>query len=366
MSSQLLFLAIDVIGVFAVLLIGLRLMLTNPTQPTSQLLALVCLDSACARLLARHEYAVWIVPEMQLDVGALEPALNFARNLTPGLFMIVCHRLFQERALPRWLYGAFTFQLLLEDAIPAALGMNPDVQHSGFEIIPALIQLGLICHGLRAVLSGWRTDLVENRRRLRWTFLLIVGSHVLLVVLLERLLIPWQHELIFPVHVWLSAFGATLACVALFAMLKADTSAYTEPCRLAPPAVAPLPVSFDRDAADLARLEHALSDERLYRDPALGIHSLARQLKIPEYRVRKLIHERLGYRNFNALLHAYRLRDASASLIDPEQRHVPILTIALSSGYRSINPFNRAFRAAHRVTPSEFRHRALASAAPKS
>ena len=63
-------------------------------------------------------------------------------------------------------------------------------------------------------------------------------------------------------------------------------------------------------------------------------------MAIPEYRLRRVIHEGLKYRNFNALLHRYRIEEACALLADRQQRHLPILTIALTVGYNSINPFN--------------------------
>jgi AraC-like DNA-binding protein len=78
-------------------------------------------------------------------------------------------------------------------------------------------------------------------------------------------------------------------------------------------------------------------------------------LGVPEYRLRALINKRLGYRNFNALLHEYRLRDACAQLADPAKAHLPILTIALDVGYQSIAPFNQAFRDAMGCTPSAYR-----------
>lgn len=76
---------------------------------------------------------------------------------------------------------------------------------------------------------------------------------------------------------------------------------------------------------------------------------------MPEYRLRKLIHEKLGYRNFNALLHEYRIAEACRELSDPAKNSLPILTIALTVGYNSINPFNRAFRDAKAMTPSAYR-----------
>ena len=46
--------------------------------------------------------------------------------------------------------------------------------------------------------------------------------------------------------------------------------------------------------------------------------------------------------------------------LDPGQKEVPVLTIALDAGFQSIGPFNRAFKAATGLTPTEFRRLAAA------
>ena len=74
-----------------------------------------------------------------------------------------------------------------------------------------------------------------------------------------------------------------------------------------------------------------------------------------EHVLRRAINRRLGYRNFNEFLHDYRLAHIAHRLADPAERHLPVLTIALDSGYGSIGPFNRAFKARFGVTPSQFR-----------
>jgi AraC-like DNA-binding protein len=106
-----------------------------------------------------------------------------------------------------------------------------------------------------------------------------------------------------------------------------------------------------------------MSVERAYRQEGLTIAALAGKLELPEYRLRQLINEGLGYRNFNAFLNHYRLEDAKAALADPSQREVPILTIAMDAGFQSIGPFNRAFKADTGATPTEFRRTALQAAA---
>jgi AraC-like DNA-binding protein len=100
--------------------------------------------------------------------------------------------------------------------------------------------------------------------------------------------------------------------------------------------------------------------DRVYRQEGLTIGFLSAKLGVPEYRLRQLINEGLGHRNFNAFLNGYRIEEAKAALGDPEQKDVPVLTIALDAGFQSVGPFNRAFKAATDLTPTEFRRLALA------
>lgn len=95
--------------------------------------------------------------------------------------------------------------------------------------------------------------------------------------------------------------------------------------------------------------------ERAYRQDGLTIADLARKLGLPEYRLRRLINQGLGHRNFNSFVNGYRIAEIKAALADPAQAEVPVLTLALDSGFNSLGPFNRAFKAATGLTPSEFR-----------
>jgi len=105
----------------------------------------------------------------------------------------------------------------------------------------------------------------------------------------------------------------------------------------------------------LDRLRRLMEHDRVSREGGLTIAVLAARLAIPEYRLRRLINQRLGHRNFTSFVNGYRLAEASAALADPGQSAVPILTIALDAGFSSIGPFNRAFKAQTGMTPSDFR-----------
>ncbi len=109
------------------------------------------------------------------------------------------------------------------------------------------------------------------------------------------------------------------------------------------------------------QIERLMTVERVYRQEGLSIGLLAVKLGMPEHRLRTLINRELGHRNFSVFLNGYRIDEAKAALEDPDQIDVPVLTIALDAGFRSITPFNRAFKAATGLTPTEFRQRALAA-----
>jgi AraC-like DNA-binding protein len=121
----------------------------------------------------------------------------------------------------------------------------------------------------------------------------------------------------------------------------------------AKPAAAP-----DADAADqklVDALMRLMADDRIYRHENVTIGTLATRLRIPEYRLRRLINQRLGYRNFNVFLNNHRIEEAKAALADPTQAEVPVITIAMDAGFQSLGPFNRAFKATTGVTPTEYR-----------
>jgi len=216
----------------------------------------------------------------------------------------------------------------------------------------------------RLALYDHLTGLPKARRKLRWIFLLIVGTFMFFAILLERLLIPWGGIAEFYVHLTLSMLLAMLAVFALLATFRSDEPVYIDPFRDATSGAPPVvtgPVAGALEGA-IAAVRRLFVEQHVHRDRELTVASLAQKPAMPEYRLRKLIHEQLGYRNFNALLHDYRIAEACRDLVDPTKNSLPILTIALTVGYNSINPFNRAFRDAKGMTPSAFRAQAQAQA----
>lgn len=252
-------------------------------------------------------------------------------------------------------------------AVVALSGFNCAVGPHAASVLMGLQRVVPLLFAVLAALAAvahWRTDLVEDRRRLR-LFILLTGIAYTMVILVARLASPQGRLSAEAVMVDVAALLAIVAVVA-YQMLQlrgtelfppeVAASPVTGPALASTPSLAPDPAE-ERLAITLQRL---MRDERAYRSEDLTVARLAARLAVPEYRLRRLINQRLGHRNFNAFVNGFRLDEARDALADPARRDLPVLTIALEAGFQSIGPFNRAFKADTGLTPTEFRREKLA------
>lgn len=364
LSAPLLILAIDVATVVCAGLVAVGVLAALPRSRPVWLVALIAVNSACSVILARQDYGFWIPEAFRIDVGPWAPLLNLARNASPGLIMVLCHALFTDRRrFPPLLIVAFAVQLFLEEPIHAVVAASAPLARGLTETAPALLQAMFVAFALFWTVVDWRVDLVDARRRTRAFMLFVTGLSTIADVLLTRVLLDPASPANYQVHVALVAgYGAMMAFV-LVQLMRGDLARMLA---LAPRAERAARPDADADAdAALVRLRRLIEVEHICQEPGLTLEALARRVGLPVYRLRRLIHERLGYRNFNALLHDHRIKAACARLSDPDQRRTPILTIALSVGYSSVNTFNRGFREIMDVTPSAYRSLALAEVRPE-
>lgn len=359
MPAHLLIFALDATVVFGALLLSAGNLLRLPGNRNALLVSALLIGQVCVTVLGRYQYGYWIPEPYRIDVGAWEPLLNIGRNMGPGLFMLLCHSLFQEpRRFPRWLLALFVLQLLLEEPIHLFVGAEAHWRWLT-EAVPGTLEALFAGFAVYWTIAGWSADLVESRRRLRWVVILIAGVAMIASVLLQRMLIPWDSAYNYFAHVFFTAVcGVLLSAVALVLLGRHGVEHYLQLDATDSPTQQPSPPpasAADDTPAEVAELQRLMTEERVYRQAGLSVASLAAQMGMPEYRLRKLIHRQLGYRNFNAFLHDYRVGEACEMLHDPGQARTPILTIALSVGYQSINTFNRGFREVTGITPSAFR-----------
>jgi AraC-like DNA-binding protein len=232
----------------------------------------------------------------------------------------------------------------------------------------SLTALGLALLAAAQTLATWRTDLVAGRRRLR--LVVVIGASAYIVIVAAANFSGTPSMSFSAMASVANAFGLFgLVGLTAWNLLRSADTQQGSILLLATGDASSSARAMARDGAAkppeieqalLRRLEHLMTAERAYRREGLTIGSLSAELGVPEYRLRQLINEGLGHRNFNAFRNRYRIDEAKAALADPEQKEVPVLTIAMDTGFQSIGTFNRAFKAAADLTPTEFRRLAVA------
>jgi AraC-like DNA-binding protein len=218
-------------------------------------------------------------------------------------------------------------------------------------VVHNLIEVAIAAHALFIVWRSWRGDLVEARRRMRGPFLAIVTVYVLTLSAFETA------ESLGFFYPWFRLLGAATLALYCLAGAAVFLEARSALFGVATPAQAPASKATGLDAGDrltLDKLDAAMA-AGAWRREGLTIGDLATEVGVPEHRLRPLINDHLGFRNFAAFVNARRIEAAKALLSDPAQARTTIAAIAFDLGFGSLGPFNRAFKEATGLTPTEFR-----------
>jgi AraC-like DNA-binding protein len=298
----------------------------------------------------------------------LEIPLNLLTAATPLAFWLLSKALFEEKFRWKWIY-------VLVYVVCVAAGtaghyitfgdfrgmihwfMRSDVAYDAMGLIPLiLINSVLVVLAVYDALRDWRVDLVESRRRARMVSVLIAGIVILGITAVEFLGLGTPRS---------SLAGAVISGL-FFILILGICVRYLGFGREQPvqpaydlfPSQTPEEVSVEdgaHGAVVIDELKQLMVVEKVYREEGFTIRRLADKLHIREYQLRRLINGHLGFRNFNSFLNQYRIEEVARQLVAPETRHLPVLSIALDMGYRSLSPFNKAFKEIKGMTPTEWR-----------
>ncbi len=316
------------------------------TVAAGRLAAVFALGSAAHALTATIGFAVPVTP--------WHAALIAVSTANAVVFWLFARALFDDAfQLRRWhaVPWAAVASLSLVNCLvlaPAHI-LDPRI----FAIVMTAISLAFVALAVGQTIASWSADLVEDRRRLRVFVVVATAIYAAVNAGLQLLVsgngapgaIATAHNAILAVVV------IALACSLMRIRGETLLPAAETSGAVAEPASEP-------DVADrklLDALTRLMADERIYRHEGITIGTLATRLAVPEYRLRRLINQQLGYRNFNVFLNNHRIEEAKAALADPSQAEVPVITIAMDAGFQSLGPFNRAFKATTGVTPTEYR-----------
>lgn len=338
-------------GALALLaLLAALLLRDHPRAMSARMAVALILGVACTVIAERDG--------LQIFSGPVATALLIGEASISGSFWLFARSWFDDEVRfgwRSWSLVAFTLALSLANF---ALWTPGRGNYWLTDLPMHAMWLGLAFAGLWTAWRGRENDLVEPRRRLRIGFIGATGGAVVvinLVYLTNNLTTNTRYPAV--------VLGISLLTLAVLAGLSITILGLRrgdlfEGTTLAMPEGGSAP-DHAASAALAEKLQVHMARERSYRDETLTIAALAAQLGEQEYRLRRAINGRLGYRNFARFLNGYRLEEVKAALRDPAQREVPILTIAIDAGFGSLGTFNRAFREAEGTTPSAFRAAAL-------
>ncbi len=278
-------------------------------------------------------------------------AISLGAGSAPGLFWLFAKAWFNDEKRIGW--GSIVLVLL---SIFNMLVMQLSFVEGGVvnQVTGVIFRIGMLAFAGAGLWEAWRGrngDLVEGRRRLRPRIVAAVGGYVIIIAIAEIAVFNAAAPRWVIGIVGSSIVFITLPfCAAMFGMRQADLFGATNSVKL-------IASKTPADDALAEKLQGHMDRELAWRDESLSIAALAAQLGEQEYRLRRVINGQLGHRNFAAFLNGYRLTEVKSALADPTQKDVPIITIALDAGFGSLGPFNRAFREAEGMTPSEYRAR---------
>jgi AraC-like DNA-binding protein len=323
-------------GTIAILcLVGVVLLRGRPRSVVSWATCALIVVVAAHLIVSSPDYRRW---------PAVDALLRGAALAAPAVFWFFTRAFFgDDDRLNGWNAAALVTLVAVGFWRPAAVAETVYYAGSVALVVLALVQ----------VMRGLRIDLVEPRRRMRAVFTVILGIEILTVLGVELWLGGAAGSRDVEVVKSVSALALTLAFGGWLLAPRTELLAAVPAPAPAVPGSSVEPV--DADARLRERLLATMHGEQLYKQEGLTIGALAQKLDVPEYRVRRIVNQQLGHRNFNAFLNELRTAEACRILADPAHERLPIFNLALDLGYGSLGPFNRAFRAKTGQTPTEYR-----------
>ena len=229
--------------------------------------------------------------------------------------------------------------------LKGAISVSITIQQIAF-IFAEIVSLGFVLAGLYTAIKTRKADLIESRLKFRNIFILVTAAIIGITLIVESM--PIATESVDGLQILQRSSILLLTLFFLISNFEIRTGFFFKEQSREKPV-------FVEDKQLRAKLESLILEEKIYRKEGLTIRELSELMNEQEYRVRRLINGELGFRNFNDFLNKYRVSEACEILSDPLQNRKTVLEIAYSLGYKSIGPFNKAFKEIKDTTPTAFR-----------
>ena len=286
---------------------------------------------------------------------------------SPGIIWLFCHAIFYTNKTIKWWHYSIVLSYVALSMI-GVITSNFIDPHNGqlltktqitiYFTIPQVIKLTLLGHAMFLTLRDWRDDLIAGRRQYRAVFTAICAISAMVVVTFEL----WSNQPLANNLLISSIFALFLLTFTLInfnfktgfmaaTLNKSDTKKSVD--------VSANEQKKVQTQAVVHSLKKLMTIECFYKEHGLTVTLLAKKLNIPAYILRQVINQELDYSNFNHYLNEYRINAALIQLVANETKHLPIISIALDVGFRSLSTFNKAFKEQTGKTPTQYRQNTI-------
>ncbi|MEM1365712.1 MAG: helix-turn-helix domain-containing protein, partial [Pseudomonadota bacterium] len=269
--------------------------------------------------------------------------------LSPVLIVWACLDFFTDDFRPGRRHiagaGAYFSAVVIGHLVPNGMLLN----HS--------VEFVLYAYLFRTAFCADRDDLVKSRREFRRLIVIEVAVGCMIITALVTYCQFNAQPVWFDTMISSIVFVIIGTLTVWLLRVRDDLWPVRATAKKGDAAVADNGLSIAENALAV-RLERAM-EEGVWREEGLTIRLLAERLDAPEHRLRRVINQGLGYRNFSAFINERRVAAAAAAFANPDRADVPILTIAYESGFASLGPFNRAFRERMGQSPTDYRRHSL-------
>jgi len=265
-------------------------------------------------------------------------------SIVPSLLLLFVWFIFEDPCYcPTWII------LVTSASILGSLWFTYyDIQLPDAPIWFQIFKVGIVMIALNVVWRGRDQDLVLSRSKFRYIFIAALASLIFMSLAAEVITG-------FNTPEGLNAVTAGIDFVLLLVFNYFFLKLY--PGMQLVDSEKLLPDTEKQHDPLITELLERMRNERLYADHDLRVAGLADLLNVPEYQLRGKINQQLGYRNFNQFINRYRIEEAGQKL--KEDSRIPVLSIALDVGFRSISSFNTAFQQHFGVSPTKYRAQRL-------
>ena len=106
----------------------------------------------------------------------------------------------------------------------------------------------------------------------------------------------------------------------------------------------------------VGQINSLMSREKLFLNENLSLKDVASALNVDQNLISHVLNSHLG-KTFHDFINEFRIEAVKAKIVDPAWNHLTILGIAMDCGFNSKTTFNRVFRQATGMTPTEFQRK---------